>query len=235
MKRIAIIQPYFFPYIGYYQLVNCADEIVFLDDSNFTRKGFIRRNSIVVNGSLNIFTLPVHKVSINKPINEHYYIFEKKDFLNLILEGYKKAINYHNLLPIIKDIIFDNDQKVSVININSIGLVFKILGMQFKYHLSSDILPRGNYKKEAWIIEICKLMKATNYINPPGGKDLYDFSNFKSEGITLEFLEPQFLKYPQISNSFIQGLSMIDILMNSNIYEIKEMLKKYKIKNGMNI
>tara|TARA_B100001057_G_C22590495_1_gene848781 strand:+ start:188 stop:880 length:693 start_codon:yes stop_codon:yes gene_type:complete len=229
MKRIAISQPYLFPYVGYYQLFNCADEFIFLDDANFIKGGFVNRNFIICNKKITRFNIPIHKKSSNRPINDHYYFINKTQFKNLILEGYSKSKNFSVIYDLISNIIEIDDQNVSLINIRSIEMVYKFLGFNKTFYLSSKILPRGKYKKEDWIIEICKKLNSTNYINSEGGKDLYELDYFKSNGIKLEFLKPNFLEYHQGITSFTKGLSIIDILMNSDINKVKEMIFQYKI------
>ena len=106
--KLAIMQPYFFPYLGYFQMFNAVDKFVLLDDVNFIMRGYINRNSILVNQKAHLFSIPLEKPSQNKLINETKLNFQEKDkenFLKTITLAYKKAPYYNDFYPVLEDII----------------------------------------------------------------------------------------------------------------------------------
>lgn len=231
-KKIAIMQPYFFPYIGYWQLINAVDEFVILDDVNFIMRGYINRNSILLNGKAHLFSIPLEKPSQNKLINETKLNFSTKDketFLKTITIAYKKTPYYNEVFPLIEKIILNSEVDLTKYIKNSIEIITKYLNIDTKVLLSSEISKDNNLKAQARIIEINKQLNSNHYINPIGGLELYNKNDFEKEDILLNFLKTNIIAYPQFKNEFISNLSIIDILMFNSKEEIKEMLNDYEL------
>ena len=226
MKRIAVMQPYFFPYLGYYQLFNCVDEFIFFDDANFFKKGFINNNYFVLSGIKTKFTIPIKNASQNRSINQHEYIKDRliKKFLKSVYLNYKESKKFQCIFNIINQIFDTDNLNVADLNITTITKIFQYLNINKKFFKSSDILPKGQYKNKTWIAEICKVREGTTYINSFGGRRLYKADFFKSYDLDLEFLKPNFSKYMQFSKAFIPSLSMIDVLMHNSKEEVRKLL-----------
>src|SRR5690606_33692977 len=232
--RIAIMQPYIFPYIGYFQMVNAVDKFVFYDDVNFIKKGWINRNRILVNGQDCMLTVPLLKASKNNHILESYLqrdtYGEWKDKLLQTLElNYKKASHFEEIFPLLKTFFEADYDTISEMAIESVKSVSRYLGLNTEFILSSETYENKGMERQERLIDICKIEKANHYINALGGQELYKKEDFKKEGIQLDFIKTQPITYKQFNNEFVPWLSIIDVLMFNSKEEIAEMLNKYEL------
>lgn len=229
--RLAIMQPYLFPYIGYFQLMNAVDEFVIYDNIQFTKKGWINRNRILVNGKDDYISLPLKKDSDYLNVDERFladaWVSEKKKMLNKIRSTYQKSPNFNVIFSLIEKIILFEENNLFSFLLNSIKLINEYLGIQTLITVSSTINIDHTLKSEKKVIEICKAKRTKVYINPVGGVDLYDTNIFKDQGIDLFFLKTNSITYPQFNHEFVPWLSIIDVLMFNPKEEIKEMLNSY--------
>ena len=225
--KLGIMQPYFMPYIGYWQLMAAVDKYVIYDDVNFIKKGWINRNNILVNGTKQLFTISLEGVSQNKLINE---ILIADDFIKLrktISMAYSKAPYYYETMELL-DMIFAFDSKnLAKFLENSIRLVVQHLGLKTEILLSSDLKKDNSLKGQEKILDICKNLKADVYYNAIGGQELYNSDNFEAVGIELKFVQSKLTPYKQLKNDFIGGLSIIDVLMFNSKTDVHNMLKQY--------
>ncbi|AGR78450.1 conserved hypothetical protein, WbqC family [Aliarcobacter butzleri 7h1h] len=226
---IAIMQPYFLPYIGYWQLINAVNLFVIFDDVSFINKSFINHNNILINCKKQQFTLELIKASQNKIINTIMIGNNQEKLLKTIKMAYQKAPYFINIFPIIEKILLQEEKNLSKFIRFSLEEISTYLGMDTQFIYSSDVNKNNDLKAQNKIIEICKKLKATNYINPIGGQELYNKKVFEYENITLNFLKTDFIEYKQFKNEFIPHLSIIDILMFNSIDKIKNMLEKYTL------
>lgn len=226
------MQPYFFPYIGYWQLMNAVDKFVIYDDVNYIKQGWINRNIIIENKKANYLTLPLVKPSPNKLINE-ITIFEpqksKEKLFKRIYTAYYKAPFYGNIINLLENIILYKEVNLSKYLINSIKLINEYLEIKTTLILSSE-LEKDNIKKgQDKIIEICKKLNANHYINPIGGTKLYNKEEFARYNIKLNFLKTDDIKYQQFGDEFIPNLSIIDVMMFNSREKIQELLEQYTL------
>lgn len=231
--KLAIMQPYLFPYIGYFHLIESTDNIVFYDDVNYIKRGWINRNKILLNNSDFLFTIPVEKVSQNKLINEVRPIitsdFTNKFFAQIEI-AYKKAPNYRNVVEMLNDVLSEEYVNVADLGINSITSVYKYLDKDFKYTKSSIASPETKGMEKAdRLIQISKNLGYKNYVNAIGGKELYTKEYFNENGIKLNFIKSLPIEYKQFDNEFIPWLSIIDVLMFNSVDEVKDMLNQYEL------
>lgn len=213
--NLAIMQPYFMPYLGYWQLINCVDTFVLFDDVNFINKGYINRNKILLKSGPYNFNIPIQGASQNKKINELYLSDsnERKKILTTISQGYKKSLNYDIIFPIINDIFNQDSIKLVDFIENSIISVCKILEINTRLEKSSNIyLNSTGFEK---IIPLCKHFGASMYTNPLGGISLYEKKAFFNNGINLKFLKMIPLEYTQLNKNFHANLSILDLLFNT--------------------
>lgn len=214
--KIAIMQPYFLPYIGYFQLINAVDKFVIYDDVNYIKKGWINRNKILVNGQAFLFTIPLEKASQNKLICNTFLSKEdkwKEKLLRTIENNYNKAPYFSEIFPLIESIILFEAQTIATYNLNSIKVICNHLKIDTEIVPSSQIYSNQNLKGEERIIDICLKEQATTYYNPSGGVNLYNQMNFNKNNLTLTFHQAELNPYNQSKNSFTEGLSIIDYLM----------------------
>jgi hypothetical protein len=227
--KLAVMQPYFFPYVGYYQLACSVDEFVFFDDVNFIKKGYINRNAILLNGDRFDFSVPVSAVSQNRKISEHSYVGDFKNFLKQIQNSYKKAPFFSQVYGLIEQVVVDADLSVPTKNSKSIKAVFEYLGTGPKFSFASELEVPDEFRAQDRIIEICKKKRATEYHNSAGGRALYDSDVFRSNGIELRFVESRPVSYSQGAGNFVPYLSMIDVLMWNEKSRIVEILEGFDL------
>ncbi len=232
MKSVAIMQPYFLPYIGYWQLMYAVDEFVIFDDVNFIKKGWINRNNMwSANGPL-LFTLPLVGASQNKKINELELANDnpwREKLLKTITQNYKKTAYFEQVFPIAEQIINCPQRQLKPYIQNSFEIINKYLGINTRLIDSSSQFNNDHLEAESRIIDICKQLHADMYINPIGGTALYHKEHFASAQVQLQFIETQKISYQQPSKNFIPYLSILDLLMNCSTAEIESMLQQYAL------
>ena len=218
MKKVGIMQPYFMPYIGYWQLIKYVDTYVFFDDVNYIKKGWVNRNNILINGNASLFTISLNNASQNKLINEISISDDFIKFNKTIDFTYYKAPYYQETRELLIG--------------NSIQVISKYLEINTEFIYSSDIIKNENLKAQEKIIDICKILKANTYINAIGGTGLYKQDIFTKSNINLQFLKPTITKYKQFKNNFISNLSIIDVLMFNSKEDINIQLDKFELINN---
>ena len=230
--KIAVMQPYFFPYLGYFQMFNAVDKFVLLDDVNFIMRGYINRNSILLNSQAHKFSIPLNSPSQNKLISETKLNFSEKDrenFLKTIQMAYKKAPHFNSFYPVLERIINNSEIDLTKFLKYSFEEIKNYLELNTEILVSSEIEKDTSLKAQDRIIEINKQLGATMYINAIGGQDLYNREDFKNIGIELKFIKMKQVSYTQYKNEFVPNLSMIDVLMFNSKEEIKELLEQYEL------
>lgn len=225
---LTVMQPYLFPYIGYYQLVYASNVFIFYDDVTFIKQSYINRNSILANGESLRFTLPVSGASSNALIGSLEYVSSKK-ILKTIAQAYSKAPYFDVVFPLVESVFSQENRSVTHINKLSIEVVFEYLGIDKKMLVASQIDYDRTKDRADRLIELAKMNDCGHYINSPGGKELYSKKYFEKRGVKLNFIETRINPYKQGSKEFTPYLSMIDILMNCSKKQILEMLKSYEL------
>lgn len=226
------MQPYFFPYIGYFQLIRSAEKFVFYDDVAFIKQGWINRNNILLNGKAHLFSIPVSNISSFESIGQtriSYKIDWTGKFLKMLDSAYRKSPQFNTVFPKISALIESRPEYISDLAKKSIKLVFDHLGEEMNWVESSLQYDNHSLKAQDRIIDICKKENATVYHNPSGGMELYDKTAFAEAGMNLFFVKPSLKKYSQFSNDFVPGLSMIDVLMFNSPEEIARMICNYEL------
>lgn len=227
--RLAVMQPYFFPYIGYFQLINAVDTFVIYDDVNYIKQGYINRNSILQNQDSNLFTLELIGASSNKKINDIRVGYNSNKLLKTISQNYSKAPFYNNIFSLLEEILNNEEKELHKFLGFSLLKLASYLNLDTIFFYSSDIKNNKTLKAQDRLIEMSKILNATDFINPIGGIDLYDKESFYQNNISLRFLESNEIKYKQFNNEFIPNLSIIDILMFNSKDEIRNMLTQFEL------
>ncbi len=230
--KLGIMQPYFMPYIGYWQLLNVVDKYVIYDDVNFIKGGWINRNKILVNGEPKYFNVPMLGASPYKLINEVGVNNDKKliDKNLRMLEGsYKKAPYYSEAMKLMNGILNCNKDDLASYIKESFDIICEYLDINTELIISSELDKNCELKGQDKVLSICSLLGATEYYNAIGGQELYSFEAFKEQGIKLSFLKTEEIIYKQFNNEFCPNLSLIDVLMFNSKEKIKEMLNKFSL------
>lgn len=232
-RRIAIMQPYFYPWIGYLQLIDAADFFVFYDDVHFIKRGRINRNNILVNGMAHGFTVPIANASQNKLILEtllHEFDRWRNQFLKQLVYNYRKAPFFEEAIGVVEGVLESCPNSIADLAIASIRSVHAYLGKELNCTRSSEFSPESRGLERAIrLIEITKKAGGSRYINMPGGRKLYDKAYFCNCGIGLSFLEPKITEYRQYSSQFVPGLSIIDLMMFNTPDKVREMIGRYEV------
>ena len=218
------MQPYFLPYVGYFQLLNVVDTFVIYDNIQFTKKGWINRNRFLLNGNDHLFSLPIKKDSDYLNVDQRFlansYRDEAVKTLRKIENAYRKAPYFKEVYPLIERIFLFKDENLFKFIINSVEEINNFLGINTKIVVSSAIDIDHSLTSSDKVIAICEHLQGTNYINPIGGVELYSKPNFEEKGLNLQFLKPELNTYTQFKNKFIPGLSILDVMMFNSKDEI---------------
>jgi len=230
--RIAVMQPYLFPYIGYFQLVHAVDKFVVFDDVNYINKGWINRNRILVNGAAHLFTIPLIAASQNKLIDEIDVDPADKwriKFLRTIEMSYSKAPYFKDVFLLVQGIINNPAVNLSQYVCFSIANIASYLGVNTEIVPSSRKYYNQELKAQERIIDICLRENAVEYINPIGGLELYSKEKFDEKGLKLFFIKTREITYPQLGKDFVPWLSIIDVLMFCGAGQTADLLKRYEL------
>lgn len=227
--RLGIMQPYFFPYLGYWQLLANVDKYVVYDDVTYIKGGWINRNNFLINGQKNLLTMRLEKASSYTLIKDIAIKDDFVKFLKTIEMGYKKAPFFEDIFRLLKDICQCPDKKLGQFLFNSHIKICEYLGIDTELILSSSFEKHTELKGKDKVISICKQLGADEYINAIGGQELYDKKEFAENGIRLNFIQANLREYRQLKNEFVAGLSIIDIMMFNSKEEIKEMLNDFNL------
>ena len=177
------MQPYFFPYLGYFQLVSAVDRFVFYDDVAFIKQGWVNRNRILVNGTPVYFTVPLAKASSNIPINKtlihrSQYPIWKQKFLRTLKLQYGHAPYFDNLFDLVEEVVAWDPEDIASLAIRSVKLCSNYLGITRDFKISSRTYPPAETRGVRRVLDICRISQADVYVNASGGKNLYDKAEF---------------------------------------------------------
>ena len=229
--KIGIMQPYFFPYIGYWQLIDYVDTFVVYDNIQYTKKGWFNRNRYLLNSKSTLFSINLKHdydlLNVNERVISPEYKREK--LIAKFENAYSKAPYKSSVLPIICEIVNHPDNNLFQYLYNSITGICKYLGIQTKIVISSEINIDHSLRSEEKVIAICKEMRANTYINSFGNIKLYSKKNFAQRNIDLKFIQPKNVEYKQFDNKFVPSLSIIDAMMFNSRERIINMLKQFKL------
>lgn len=230
---VAIMQPYFLPYLGYWQLMNCVDKFVIYDDIQFTKKGWIHRNRFLKDGRDQLFTIPLKNGSdyldvVDREISENW--LKERDALRRRFENaYKKSPYFLEIFELLNSILDAPSNNLFDFLYQSILKIKFVLEIDTEILVSSTIGNTKDLKGQDRVIEICRLLSASEYVNPIGGIQLYQNEKFRSAGLSLKFHRICHMPYAQFKNEFIPNLSIVDVLMFNGIVETKALLSRFEL------
>lgn len=226
--KVAIMQPYLFPYIGYFQLIQAVDLFVIYDNIEYTKKGWINRNRILVNGKDEYFSIPLKKDSdflhVNQRLLAESYSKDKIKLLSKIKEAYKKAPQFEMVFPLIESILNSKETNLFEFIHHSLQTICTFLEIKTPIVISSTIAIDHRLKAQEKVIALSKSLSATQYINAIGGVDLYSKATFESNQLQLNFIQSNPINYQQFDNDFLPWLSIIDVMMFNSKEEINAFL-----------
>jgi hypothetical protein len=229
--KLAIMQPYLFPYLGYFQLIAAVDKFVIYDDVAFIKQGWVNRNQILLQGQPHLFSVPLQGASSNKTIRDTLVSFQeyprwKDKFLKTIALAYAKAPHYEATRALLSRVIEADPGSIGELARRGIREVCHTLGLPAQIEPSSTIYGNGHLHAQDRVLDICARERATLYINAPGGRELYAFETFAAHGIELRFLRSRLPAYSQFKHEFVPALSIIDGLMFNSPQQISMLLNQ---------
>lgn len=218
------MQPYFMPYIGYFQLIAAVDLFIVYDNIKYTKKGWINRNRMLVNGADAIFSLPLKKDSDMLDIvqRELSSEFNREKLLGQFKGAYIKAPYFNEFYPLLEKIIRFKDGNLFTYIENSLNEICRHLKIETKIIISSNFPINHELKAQDKVIALCNATHADSYINTIGGTELYDRNQFLSHGVKLQFIKAKSFEYSQFAAPFVPWLSIVDVLMFNPIEVVQE-------------
>lgn len=227
--KIGIMQPYFFPYLGYFQLIQAVDRFVIYDDVNFIKGGWINRNFILSQGRAQRITMQLSGASPYKLINAIEVGGNLKRLLMTISQAYSKAPCYAVVFPMIETCLTYPEKNLARFLEFSLRTICRYLGIETELFVSSSLQKDNSLKGPEKVIAICKNLSGTTYINAIGGKELYKSELFQQNKMELCFLEMSTVTYPQFRGIFVPTLSIIDVMMFNSQEQISHLLHEYTL------
>lgn len=230
--KIAIMQPYFFPYIGYFQLINAADVFVVYDDIQYVKQSWINRNRILVNSAPSYISLPLKKDSDYLFVKQRNladsWDRDRKKFLQRLSGSYRKAPNFESTFELLANGLEYKDRNLYNFLFMNLKLVLSALNIKTTVVTSSSLGDFTHLQSQDKVISICDTLNADEYVNPIGGLELYDKSQFLEKGIALHFMKSKVVPYKQLGGDFVPFLSIIDVMMFNDSAEICAMLTEFE-------
>lgn len=227
------MQPYFIPYLGYYQLIHAVDEFIILDDVEFSKGGWYNRNNILIEGKKHLCTLPIKKPSVSSLICTVDFTrnieLEKKKTQRKIVQAYAKSPFFNESKNIIEQIFDSKEHNLTNFNVNALKCVCYELGINTKISLSSDLEIQNKLRGVERVLEICAKKEANSYINSIGGVSLYNKSSFKERNIKLNFIKMHDITYNQNHVHFVSNLSIVDTLFFNGLEGTKKLLDRFDL------
>jgi len=227
-RKLAIMQPYFLPYIGYFQLMRAVDVFVVYDDVQFMKGGWSERNRMLVNGAPHWFGLTLAKASHKLDINRRFFAedidSQKKALLYKVHCAYAKAPHYAEAMALLEEILAGDERNVAAMLARSLRILCRHLCIDAELRLSSEMVKIAGLTGETRVIDMAQQLGADHYINAAGGQALYDRENFQRHGIRLSFLQSRPILYQQYAHDFVPRLSILDVLMFNPVQKVREFL-----------
>lgn len=222
------MQPYLFPYAGYFSLIGQVDKFVFYDDVNYIKGGWINRNRLLIGGDVRYFTVPLSGASPNVKINEVKVqpraAWERK-LLASVRQSYSKAPNFTRAFDCLREVLnIDECEGISVLAKRSVQMASERIGLAVEFVETSSIYGNQDLTATDRVVDICLREEADTYINQPGGQSLYNSADFSKFGIVLEFNNSPLKPYKQFSTVFTPGLSVLDMMMFNSFEDCRSII-----------
>ncbi len=215
---VAVMQPYFLPYLGYFQLMAKADVFVIYDDVSYINRGWINRNRININGAAHMLTIPLHGASQNRLICDIALAHDpswRPKMLKSVQHAYARAPQFGRVFPLLEAIINFPAENLAAFLRHGLMLLRDHLRLGTELVDSSSRYGNRTLRSQERIIDICRREGASVYINACGGVDLYEHAAFEAAGLKLAFLNPVLEPYGTAGVPYIPALSILDVLMHN--------------------
>jgi hypothetical protein len=236
LRTIGVMQPYLFPYLGYFQLIATSDAFVLCDDLQYVKGSWINRNRVLCDGQPKLISFPLKKAGHLATIRERWlcddFHREAAALLRRLAHLYQRAPHREEVMPLIKRILEHPERNLAAFNEQSIRALCEHLGIDTPICRASDLGLAPELEMQERVIQTVEKLHGKLYINPIGGMDLYCPAAFRARGLQLRFLQMNEFRYPQFKEPFVPGLSIIDVLMFNSRDEVRDMLERFSLLNG---
>lgn len=227
--KLAVMQPYFFPYVGYFQLIRAVDAFVVLDDVNYIVRGWVNRNYILGPNGKHLLTLPLKGASQNQLINEVEVQDERHKLLKTLHHAYRRAPLFDAVFPVLEEILSFPEPNLSRFLTHGLKQICGYLDLHPMWQTSSQVEKPPDLRGQDRILALCETLGATHYINAPGGRSLYEPGAFHARGMELSFLDPDPPPYTQFGAPFTPNLSIIDVMMFNTRDQLRVLLDAWRL------
>jgi hypothetical protein len=228
---LGIMQPYFLPYLGYWQLLSLVDRFVVYDNIKYTKKGWINRNRFLRDGRDAFFTVPLRRGSDRLAIVDRSVAddFDRDRLLNQLAGSYRKAPMFGSVCPVIEKIVRATETNLFRYLHHSILVMAEFLDIRTPIVISSTVPIDHGLRAESKVLALCKALGTDRYVNPIGGRELYSRSAFVEQGVALEFVQTRPIQYRQYDHPFVPQLSIVDVMMFNSRETVRTMLGEYDL------
>ena len=230
--KSAIMQPYLFPYIGYFQLIAAVGIFIVYDNIKYTKKGWINRNRFLLNGADATFSVPLRGDSDFLDIKERQLAgdFDPGKLANQLREAYRRAPHFTETFALVEQVLTNGETNLFDFLHHSLIRTCEHLGIGTRIVVSSSLDIDHSLQAADRVLALCKAVGADGYINPIGGIELYSKVDFASSGIELSFLKSRPVEYPQFGAPFVPWLSIVDVMMfNGRDHIRRRLLNEYDL------
>lgn len=221
------MQPYFFPYVGYFQLIAAVDVFVVYDNIKYTKKGWINRNRMLENGHDAMFSLPLKSGSDALDVRERELAadFRPEKLLARFAGAYQRAPGFKDTLPLLESVLSFPGRNLFAYLHHALVRTCAHLGLDTRISVSSEIAVDHALKAQEKVLAICRALGAQTYVNAIGGQELYTCEAFGAHGVELRFLRSRPLEYPQFGAPFVPWLSIVDVLMFNPVDTVRRWVR----------
>ena len=233
--KISVMQPYFFPYLGYFSLIQDSDVFVVLDNVQYVRRGWMNRNRVIGKNQSPVYfhlsTIKAPQKTMTRQIKIDHNREWKKTLLDKLDYYEKSAPYFEETKAMVERLISFETDSLCDMNIHILEELCKFLGITTKFVLASDLEIDESkiIETDDWGLEITKTFGASDYINLWGGRHIYSVNKYNNSNITLKFIENELVYYNQHNEMFIKSLSIIDVLMYNDRAETMDLINKYSV------
>ena len=227
------MQPYFLPYIGYWQMMHAVDEFVIYDDVQYSSGGWINRNRLLLGGEAKYFTLPLRKGSMRQAINERQLTENwdraRQNLINQIANAYAKAPQHAPVMQLVEGILQEPGDNLADFLSAALAQTAAYVGITTSLIRSSELGIRHFDTPAERVVAICDALQARRYVNLPGGRALYEKDDFRTKGVELCFIQSRPITYSQFEDAFVPNLSILDVMMFNAPETVRAMLADYEL------
>lgn len=225
-RRVAVMQPYFLPYVGYFQLIASVDKFIIYDNIKYTKKGWINRNRLLAGGTDQLFSLPLRSGSDALQVRDRVLAddFQPRKLLAQFHGAYRAAPEFARVYALLERIVLHPDRNLFAYVRHSVEAICAELAVGTAIQVSSEVAIDHSLRHQDKVLAFCAATAATTYVNAIGGTELYSKEDFAARGVELRFIRSRPLEYPQFGQPFVPWLSIVDVMMFNPPEKVREIV-----------